>query len=65
MMRDQLWTSAALAVDGFPVQLHRFGKSHQLIRADPGRPKGLHSQRRFVLPRILPLRAYHLVSFSF
>ncbi|HMH98429.1 MAG TPA: hypothetical protein VK577_17910, partial [Bradyrhizobium sp.] len=34
--RDQLWTSAALAVDGLPVRLRRFRKSHHLIPASPG-----------------------------
>jgi len=36
LARDQLWTSAALAVDGLPVWLRRFRKSHHLIPAGPG-----------------------------
>jgi hypothetical protein len=33
--RDQLWTSAALAVDGLGVQLRGFRKSHHFIPAGP------------------------------
>jgi hypothetical protein len=31
--REELWTSAALPVDGFRVRLRGFRKSHHLIRA--------------------------------
>src|SRR6202011_3554400 len=37
--REELWTSAALPVDGFAVRLRRFRKSHHLI---PAGPLGLH-----------------------
>src|SRR6266568_4695526 len=65
--RDQLWTSAALAVDGLPVRLRRFRKSHHLIPASPGARSGDCSRQ----PRIMPtcvglLRAYQtIVSESF
>src|SRR6266849_4268379 len=42
--RDQLWTSAALPVDGLGVQLRGFRKSHHLIPASPGRPKDWATQ---------------------
>ena len=45
--RDQLWTSAALVVDGLRGRLRRFRKSHHLSPASPGTNqntnRGLHS----------------------
>jgi hypothetical protein len=45
MTRDELWTSAALLVDGLVAALRRFRKSHHLIPAGPGgtqkTPEGL------------------------
>jgi len=37
--RDQLWTAAALPVDGLRVPLRGFRKSHHLILAGPDQPK--------------------------
>src|ERR1700733_7332140 len=39
--RDELWTSAALVVDGLVAALRRFRKSHQLILAGPGGTQGI------------------------
>ena len=39
-VRDQLWMSSPLPVDGVPVQLRRFGKSHHLILASSRSPQG-------------------------
>jgi hypothetical protein len=43
---DELWTSAALSVDGLGVRLRGFRKSHHLIRAGPDAFGGLQVQRR-------------------
>src|SRR5260370_22315645 len=37
--REELWTGRALPVDGHPVRLRGFRKSHHLIRAGPGQPQ--------------------------
>jgi hypothetical protein len=39
--RTQLWTTSALAVDGFKGRLRGFRKSHHLIPARPPRSDGL------------------------
>jgi hypothetical protein len=56
--RDQLWTSAALPVDGFGVQLRGFRKSHHLIPASPGRPKDWATQglQSLVTPHVRACR---------
>jgi hypothetical protein len=41
LIRDQLWTISALAVDGLGVRLRRFRKSHHLIAAGPGAIRGI------------------------
>jgi hypothetical protein len=65
--RDQLWTSAALAVDGLPLRLRRFRKSHQLIPASSGaRSEDCNRQRRIKPTGVGLLRAYQtIVSESF
>jgi hypothetical protein len=40
MSREQLWTSAALPVDGLRVRLRGFRKSHHLIPAGPRSRQG-------------------------
>jgi hypothetical protein len=60
MTRDELWTSAALLVDGLVAALRRFRKSHHLILAGPGDPEGLQrecSRQRRV--NVGLLRAYN------
>jgi len=37
-LSEELWTSAALPVDGLVVPLRGFRKSHQLIPATPDQP---------------------------
>jgi hypothetical protein len=49
--KDQLWTSAALPVDGLHARLRGFRKSHQLIRATP-RDDGDCSRQRHVSQRV-------------
>jgi hypothetical protein len=44
--RDQLWTGRALPVDGLPVRLRGFRKSHHLIPTGPGRSGDCSRQRR-------------------
>jgi len=41
MAREELWTSAALLVDGLRVRLRGFRKSHHLIPAGPAKQAGL------------------------
>ena len=38
--KDQLWTSAALPVDGLVVRLRRFRKSHHFVPAGPDPDSG-------------------------
>jgi len=44
---DQLWTAAALPVDGLWVPLRGFRKSHHLILAGPDQPKPTRAQETF------------------
>jgi len=38
---EELWTICALSVDGLRGRLRRFRKSHHLIRAGSGAPRGI------------------------
>jgi hypothetical protein len=50
--RDQLWTGRALPVDGLPVRLRGFRKSHHLIPTGPGRSGDCSRQRRVRRARV-------------
>jgi hypothetical protein len=63
MLRDHLWTSAALPVDGLVVRLRRFRKSHHLIPAslDPDKCRAVGELRSAAMrhtKRVGLLRAY-------
>jgi hypothetical protein len=58
MTCEELWTSAALPVDGLAVPLHGFRKSHHLNPAGPRAIGDCRSQRRVMQARVGLLRAY-------
>src|ERR1700759_679307 len=56
MTREELWTSAALPVDGFGVRLRGFRKSHHFGMAGPEAFRGLQSAATRLLPSRVSLR---------